>query len=491
MSTQKQIQIPQSSRHESYDPNGYVFSRENRIFRAIFPQSQEHILALFNSGLIGHLVREGVFPESHVTDYTTQDNELIIEHRKIPVITFPHEWSFSMLKDAALAVLRVNRVARDYGYQTLDAHGFNILFYRGKPQFIDLGSIIRLRNEFNCKAPGWRPCGEFMRSFYAPLKLWSKGEEYLGKHTLYGDDIPMAVYWRIVSIFWRFVPRMLLDRFEFFWYKYKGLNTASQTELLELVAQSESRTKLARLIIDFSEKHGLPFSSIDLDALERKIERIKPAWGVPPPSGNLPDQTLDSRHQFVLEFIAKAKPESVLEIVDRSEFLCQSLVAIEGVDHVICAGRDVQCIDSLYCHLQSKQLHIYPMVFNIAKAIGDLRFLDENSRIRSDAVIALNLTHELILAQKLTLSFVMHRLRQLTNQYVVVEFKPRGLCQSKQEIGRLPDWYTLEWFRNGFEATFDLIQEKRIDPEHVILVGELKREGSQPIHEKGTEPPSH
>ena len=88
--------------------------------------------------MIESLVSNGRFPESRITDYSLDGYGLVIEHENIYPVTYPYEWTFELLKDAALAVLETNLIAQRYGYETVDAHGFNVLFDGSKLKFIDL-----------------------------------------------------------------------------------------------------------------------------------------------------------------------------------------------------------------------------------------------------------------------------------------------------------------------------------------------------------------
>ncbi len=51
-----------------------------------------------------------------MTDYKLDGFDLVIEHQIVEVVSYPREWSFSMLKEAALLILRVNEVAGEFGY---------------------------------------------------------------------------------------------------------------------------------------------------------------------------------------------------------------------------------------------------------------------------------------------------------------------------------------------------------------------------------------
>ncbi|MCB1828650.1 MAG: hypothetical protein KDI35_00405 [Gammaproteobacteria bacterium] len=458
--------------HTSYDPNGYIFSWNNRIYRAIYPNNQKKIICLWDSGLILDLIKLNLFPETRITNYKTSDSDLIFEHQKIDVITYPYEWSFSMLKDAALAVLRVNKIARKYGYQTLDAHGYNIAFFNARALFIDMGSFVEINTDFNCKHEGWRSYGEFMRTFFAPLKMWSKGDEYIARHSLYGEQIPMMSYWRYKSKIARFLPKKYLSQFEFVWYKYKALNTVSVVEFLRLASVSNKREKIGRRLVTFSKRWGLPLSSVDLDRLEHKISHIKPpnipsAW-----ADYHKDIQIDNRQNYIINVIKEYKPTTVLDMAGNAGFFSKVISALEGVQYVVCADYDTNAIDQLYESLKCSNQSVYPVVMNFSISVADSKFPSEYERFKSDMVLALALTHHLLLTQKLTIDFIMNRLTKLSKKYVAVEFMPLGLYSSRfDKIPDIPEWYTVDWFRAGFLKYFTLLEEKEIDTNRIIFIG--------------------
>ncbi len=468
------IDSAEIDRHNSYDQNGYIFRNNGKIFRAIYHESETKIRALWNCGLVSELIEHELFPASQITDFRTPDSNLIFEHEKVGVITYPHEWSFHMLKDAGILTLRINQIARKYGYQTLDAHGFNIAFHQGHPMFIDLGSFVEISDDFGCNDIGWRPYGEFIRSFYAPLMLWSTGEEFISRQALHGEQMPIACYWRYNSKLARKVPSKLLNQLEFVWYKYKGLNTIPISRFREIVSVSESREKLGEQIISFSKRWGLPFSSVNLEKLESEISAIPPPniqskWGEY--HTNKPN---DDRQHFVVDIIRKFKPSSVLDMAGNAGYFAKMLTDIDGVNWVVCADYDTNAIDHLYLSLRDTKTNLYPVVMNFASSIVDSKLQTVEERFQSDMVIALAVTHHLILTQRLTLDFVMKRLRKLTRKFVAVEFMPLGLYSSAfDKIPKIPMWYNIEWFRQGFIKHFYLIEEKAIDNNRVIFIGRI------------------
>jgi len=82
---------------------------------------------------------------------TLVEKELLIPHKEmdssllkpevVDFISYPYEWSFSMLKDAALTTLKIQRLALDYNMVLKDASAYNIQFYNGKPILIDMVNL--------------------------------------------------------------------------------------------------------------------------------------------------------------------------------------------------------------------------------------------------------------------------------------------------------------------------------------------------------------
>ena len=89
-----------------------------------------------------------------------------LRHERLRVLTYPYEWTFSMLRDAALLQLDLSRAALAEGVLTKDATSYNVQFDGSRPVFIDLGSFERL-------VPGepWAGYRQFCELFLNPLYL--------------------------------------------------------------------------------------------------------------------------------------------------------------------------------------------------------------------------------------------------------------------------------------------------------------------------------
>ena len=96
------------------------------------------------------------------------DCTAVLQHATIPVITWPFDWSFSMLRSAALLTLELLEQALHDDAILKDATPYNVQFVGSCPVFIDTGSIVPF--EQGQIRDGYR---QFCQMFLYPLMLQS------------------------------------------------------------------------------------------------------------------------------------------------------------------------------------------------------------------------------------------------------------------------------------------------------------------------------
>jgi hypothetical protein len=148
------------------DETGRVFLWQDRVFRAVFAERREHVHRSLDSGFIDEIVRCGYFPKTWISDLAMEGYAIVLEHECIWPTVYPQEWTFAMLRDAALVVCRVAEIAKRHRFNMRDCHGLNVLFDGTAPKFVDFGSFIE------DTYPGWNAFEEFLRFYYYPLKVW-------------------------------------------------------------------------------------------------------------------------------------------------------------------------------------------------------------------------------------------------------------------------------------------------------------------------------
>lgn len=151
---------------------GYVFCHQDIIYRCInksYKANYEHFIA---SGLYDKLVAENYIVShceiNELTIFGLKDNDVykVIKPTQLPYISYPYEWSFNQLKDAALLTLKILLESLKCDMILKDATAFNIQFYKGRPIFIDTLSFEKY-NEGSV----WQAYSQFCRHFLAPLAL--------------------------------------------------------------------------------------------------------------------------------------------------------------------------------------------------------------------------------------------------------------------------------------------------------------------------------
>ena len=100
----------------------------------------------------------------------------VIRPEALEFISYPYEWSFSQLKDAALLTLRAQALAAEAGMTLRDASAYNVQFQRGRPVLIDSLSFERAE-----AGRPWVAYRQFCEHFLAPLALMSRVDIRLGR----------------------------------------------------------------------------------------------------------------------------------------------------------------------------------------------------------------------------------------------------------------------------------------------------------------------
>src|SRR5688572_69391 len=100
------------------DPAGFVWSDGDAIYRHVSEDHREHYDAMMTSGLYNALTSKGLMvPHEERTDVTSPRPGAykILKPEVVGFISYPYEWSFGQMKDAALLTLEVQKLAIEHG----------------------------------------------------------------------------------------------------------------------------------------------------------------------------------------------------------------------------------------------------------------------------------------------------------------------------------------------------------------------------------------
>jgi hypothetical protein len=154
------------------DPESRVFYAGDHVYRALSPDGLADFEALAATGL---LEDERVVRTDPATDGSAALGDMLVHepagvlrHERIPFVSYPYEWPFSMLKDAALVQLDLLLAALDHDMVLKDSTPYNVQFKGGRPVFVDVGSFERLR-----QGEPWVGYRQFCMLYLYPLLLQS------------------------------------------------------------------------------------------------------------------------------------------------------------------------------------------------------------------------------------------------------------------------------------------------------------------------------
>ena len=169
------MQVPDfDSGSPSPDPGSFrdwdsrVFSADGRVLRVLTDDGLAGWRALAGSRLFAEAVAEGKLVATQEVDEPLPglDAAAVLEHERVPFVSYPYEWPFSMLRDAALLQLELLRRALNEDLTLKDASSYNVQWNGAKPVFIDVGSFERLR-----EGEPWHGYRQFCLLFLNPLLL--------------------------------------------------------------------------------------------------------------------------------------------------------------------------------------------------------------------------------------------------------------------------------------------------------------------------------
>ncbi|MDB6056197.1 MAG: hypothetical protein JWO95_41, partial [Verrucomicrobiales bacterium] len=163
-----------------------LFEYEGKLCRAVRPEDEAFYRGLWDKNIIQPLMEQGLMVQTEFAPFQLEGYPLVLQHRRIPFVTYASEWAVPALKDAALLQARLNIELARHGLTCIDAHPWNILFDGPKPVFVDIGSIAPL-----AKADAGFVQHEFDARYIYPLRLMAQGQRRIARWSL-RDFTPMT-----------------------------------------------------------------------------------------------------------------------------------------------------------------------------------------------------------------------------------------------------------------------------------------------------------
>lgn len=457
------------------DNSGFIFYEKGEIFRAISRSYKENYEKLIKSGLYDLLVNENLIIP-HTDNYTGNNYKgsiyKIIKPQKINFISYPYEWCFSQLKDAALTTLNIQKSALKFGMSLKDCSAYNIQFHYGKPVLIDTLSFeIHKENE------PWIAYNQFCRHFLAPLAMAALCDVgLLNMLKNFIDGIPLDTAKNIL--------------------RKKSLLKPGIFMHINLHSSFQRRYNDKRKKVSISKKWVNKNSLFRLtDNLLNTITGLRPkdetsnksfkrGWGSYYSGEHHTREYFEKKKDIVKDFLNNITPGIVWDIgANEGEF---SKIAGENSGMVISFDSDHNCIESLYNQINKNSIqNILPLIMDftnpscsIGWANSERKSLSE--RVNADLVLALAIIHHLCISNNVPLKLAAEFFSRLS-KWLIIEFIPKEDPMVKKLLLNREDIfhnYNSENFEKEFGSFFYIVKKKNVsDTGRVIYL--MKKGGEQ------------
>ena len=399
------------------DPAGRVFYHLDKIYRLIDDSGKERVKFLEQNDLItkskekNFLINSKILNDKDLKNLGFDKNYLVIEHEKIPYISYPYEWSFSQLKSAALLHLDFHLFLLNNDATLIDASAYNIQFIGAKPIFIDILSI----KEYE-EGEYWRGHKQFCENFLNPLILSAKkGIQFNNWFKGNLEGIATNELNSILTFFDKFsynifVHVYLLNKFD---NKYKNQNKKINLNLKKKFPKKNFISMLKQL------------RNFIKDLNPKKVTTVWENYSI---SNTYKESEEITKSEIVKDFIDNNDLSKVIDLGCNDGFY--SKIALKNNNYVVGFDYDPISIDRAFHTFGNKQKNFLPLIFdasNPSSNIGwnELERKSFNKRANFDGLLALAFEHHLAIAKNIPLEDTINWLINLAPRGLI-EFVPKN-----------------------------------------------------------------
>ena len=399
------------------DRMGKVLRKDGEIYRGIYRESADDFREMWKSGLLQTLSAHGWIPETEISGYYTDEYPIILNHRTVDM-NASKLWSYNMVREAAIRISLIQKIARRAGFTLHDGHMNNVTFHEGKPVFTDIGSFVKDRGQTTvcnreivfsgCYRCVFRQLGNFMLS---RNQTYDEANNMIWMTPRYYDD--------------------LTEEYRLALRKFRGY-------------------------------HRFRSSAV----IRRIIHRMFDCWDVRPEYIDVlfPAETgaADNPYPEDVERIAVAlneagiRPGSAVDVGGTAGHMSERLYKEFGMKVICCETNDTLC-DRAFALFSGESIPGNVFAFHYLYGCDP----DSRRSVTADLATCADITHNVFSVQKYRCDSLLNSLRKMADRYVAVTYYPYRPASEKY-IRRLTDEGTedVREFVRTFKEFFDVLLMK-------------------------------
>jgi SAM-dependent methyltransferase len=438
------------------DPDSRVFYGEDGVYRALSERGLADFRALADSSLFERAIAAGKLVRTELLDAAavvqapaiiTTGCAGVLRHERVPFVSYPYEWPYSMLKDAALLQLELLEAALRRDLILKDATPYNVQWHGARPVFVDVGSFEPLR-----AGEPWVGYRQFCMLFLNPLLL--QGLTGVPFHPWLRGALDGIAPGELAGAL------SLRDRFR------RGLLTNVFLHArLERRYGSRSREVKSELRSAGFDKRLIAANVRGMQKLVRRLDWRPPStvWTEYEKDKSYTDADAASKDAFVRDVVTAQPWELVWDIGANTGRYAR--IAAEGARYVVAIDADQAPVELLYRELREEGVeNVLPLTMNLANPSPGLgwRGLERKTleqRGTPDLALALAVVHHMTISANVPLRDVVGWFASLGGA-LVIEFPHREdrmvqtLLAAKRD-GLHPD-YEQRFFERCLAEAFDV-----------------------------------
>ena len=400
------------------DGNGRLFFADGQLYRGIAEKRAQFTRDLFAHGVVEELEAKRFIPRTELTDFSLPDYPLVLQHERIPFVSYAFEWSPAMLREAALFDLRYLRVLARNHLTLGEVAAWNILFAGSEPRAVDFCDIIEAPEDQEAL---WDVLDSQFRSYYQrPLELIARGQGNLA---------------RLLQTDYEHGPIQ---------QEFEAAVAAPMAKTLRRGANAIRRRTRA---IDGSRSRKIDAAD---SYFMRKLKECEARFSEFRFPSKRATKAISAQAHDLLE--REISPASVLVIGGTEEtltLLARSRAAIVAID------RDEERVDATYEWARRERANVLPLVVDLrypapGYGVQNAVLTPALRRLRCELVVALGLIESLVFEQRLRFEQIAGTFAALASRRLIVDF-PEVVRPFDDDYFR---WFGLGQFVKALERHF-------------------------------------
>jgi ribosomal protein L11 methylase PrmA len=436
------------------DPAGRIFYYNEKVLRLLNKEGEKRYNFLKKKNLLDNCISNKFLIQSNEVDSNNFNldslkNKKIIEHRKINYISYPYEWCFDQLKDAAIHHLNFHIFLLNNNATLIDGSAFNIQFEGYKPIFIDLLSIKEYQ-----EGEYWKSHKQFCENFLNPLLLKSKKK--IDFNNWFKGNLEGITTKDLNSIL------SFKDKFSF--------NIFTQVYLLNLLDQKAIKNK--KINLDQISKKKFPkksflsmLSNMKNFIISLKIKKSRTLWDDYSKNNTYKKKEEDIKKKIVKEFANRHKFK-ILADLGCNDGVYSKICLGNGCEYVVGFDYDLNAINNAYKTSKDEKLNFLPLYFDASNPSSNLGWYQNErrgymERLNFSGMLSLAFEHHLAIAKNIPLDQVLKWLINIA-PHGLIEFVPKNDETIKKMLilkGDIFNDYNEENFRSLILKNANIVSE--------------------------------